>query len=54
MCVLCNRQQRCVRAVIAMCHRLERYAAAIILNMLKGNAATKRLHKAIDSALETL
>ena len=54
MCVLYNRQQCCVRAAIAMCHCLKRHVAAIILNMLKGNAATKRLHKAIDSALETL
>ena len=30
-----------------LCHRLERYAAAIILNMHKDNAAALRLHNAI-------
>jgi len=32
-------------------NRLERYAAAFVLNMLKTNAAAWRLHSVLDSAL---
>jgi len=38
---------RCVRAVCALCRRLERHAAAIILNMHKDNAAALRLQNAL-------
>ena len=38
---LCSRQQRCLRAVYVLYHRIERDAAAITLNMLKDNAAVR-------------
>jgi len=37
--MLRSRQQRCVRSVRALCHRLESNAVAIILNMLKDAVA---------------
>jgi len=38
-------------AVCALCNRLERHAAAFVLDMLKTNAAGWRLHSVLDSAL---
>jgi len=38
--------------VRALCHRLERHAAAIILNLHKNNAASGRLHSALWGLLE--
>jgi len=39
-------------AVYALLHRLERHAAAIILNMHKDNAAAWRLHNTLWGLLE--
>jgi len=41
---------RCVRAVCALYHHIERHAGAIFLNMLKNNAAVWRLQSEIDIA----
>jgi len=49
-CALCSRQQHCVNVVKTLCNRLERHAAAFILNMLKTNAAAGRLHSMLDRA----
>ena len=45
----CSRQQRCGSAVKTLCNRLERHAAAFILNMLKTNAGAWRLHSVLIS-----
>jgi len=54
MCALSSRQQRC-GSLWKRCedigNRLERHAAAFILNMLKTNAAAWRLHSVLDSSL---
>jgi len=49
-CALCSRQQHCVNVVKTLCNRLERHAAAFILNMLKTNSAAGRLHSMLDRA----
>ena len=51
---LCSRQQRCGNAAKALCNRLERHAAAFILNMLKTNAVAWRLHIVFDNVVATL
>jgi len=38
-------------AVQTLCNRLERHAAAFVLNMLKTNAAVWRFHSVLDSTL---
>ena len=40
-----------MRAVCALCNRLERHAAAFVLGILKTNAAGWRLHSVLDSVL---
>jgi len=49
-----RRGARCVNAsnaVQTLCNRLERHAAAFILDMLKTNAAACRLHSVLDRTL---
>jgi len=48
---LCSRQQRFGNAVKTLRHRIERHAAAFILNMFKTNATAWRLHSVLDRAL---
>ena len=50
-CALGSRQHRCEYAVKTLYNRLERHAAAFILNMFKTNATAWRLHSVLDSAL---
>jgi len=52
---LCSRKQSCGKrhgdTERTLCNRIERYAAAFILNMHKYNAAYERLHSELGNAL---